>query len=77
MGTSSRDSETSAHTTLAEPGAGKEVSEESPDVEKTAGQNDEVGELDGGVTVERDQDGVAIESGIPIVRLNGPDDPDR
>lgn len=47
------------------------------DVEKGAGDGD--GDVQGQETSkdhsERDADGVAVEDGVPLVKLTGPDDP--
>ncbi|GAA6014861.1 hypothetical protein JCM11491_002140 [Sporobolomyces phaffii] len=46
------------------------------DVEKTAGTEPLTVADASGAPPERDEDGVAIEEGVPVVRLRGPDDPD-
>jgi hypothetical protein len=72
MDARSQDS-TSTARTVAESSAGKEDGgEKIRDVEKGSPSDS----TSCAVPTERDQDGVAIENGIPIVRLKGSDDPD-
>ena len=75
METTSADS-TSTHRTIAEAQAARKEAGTDQDVEKGLSEPATAAN-DGELPLERDEDGVAIENGIPIVRLRGPDDPDR
>ncbi|GAA5896316.1 MFS transporter [Sporobolomyces salmoneus] len=70
-------SSTRSSRTISEPTTGeKELEEKNRDVEKEAGNEPEKQLPEAETPLERDEDGVAIENGVPIVRLKGPDDPD-
>lgn len=53
----------------AEKGGGGDSADEADNSREATDAGEKAGEP------ERDQDGVAIEDGVPIVRLTGPDDP--
>lgn len=72
-----QDSTSTSRTVAASTAKEGELEEVERDVEKYAGNQGATAALDAGNALERDRDGVAIENGVPIVRLTGPDDPDR
>lgn len=65
-------SEEEATRGLAAEGGGQK----EDDPEKVVGREKSGGGLSGNGHLERDSDGVLVEDGVPIVRMNGPDDPD-
>ncbi|GAA5839145.1 hypothetical protein JCM3766R1_002270 [Sporobolomyces carnicolor] len=71
-----QDSTSTSRTVAASSAKEGELEEVERDVEKHAGNQRAMAALDAGNALERDRDGVAIENGVPIVRLTGPDDPD-